>query len=104
MKAKIKKGDKVKVLQGKDRGKTGSVESVSLKTGEVLVGGINLYKRHLKPRTGAADSGGIIDRPRPLAVSKVALICPKCGKITRVGFSISKQGKARICRLCKAEI
>ncbi|MGI5826748.1 MAG: 50S ribosomal protein L24 [Patescibacteria group bacterium] len=105
MKSKIKKGDKVKVLQGKDRGKTGSVESVSLKTGEVLVGGINLYKKHLKPRSEAdKSSGGIIDRPRPLAVSKVALICSKCGKITRVGFAMSKQGKARICRLCKAEI
>lgn len=103
MKAKIKKGDKVQVLQGKDQGKTGSVEAVLLKDNKVLVGKINLYKKHLKARS-QGESGGIVDRPRPLAVSKVALICQKCGKITRVGFSMAKDSKNRICKKCKALI
>lgn len=102
---KIKKGDKVKVLQGKDRGKTGSVESISFKNREVLVAGINLYKRHMKPKSkGDQSTGGIVERPRPLLISKVALICSKCGKITRAGFALTKDTKNRICRRCKAEI
>lgn len=89
---KIKKGDKVKILLGKDRGKTGTVDRVLAKTGKVLIIGLNIFKKHLKPR-GEGQPGEIIDRSQPLAASKVALICPKCGKITR----------QRICRSCKAE-
>lgn len=102
---KIKKGDKVKVMLGKDRGKTGTVERVFQKKGTVLVSGVNLYKRHLKPRSEQDEStGGIIDKVRPLAIAKVALICPKCGKITRVGYSLAQGEKKRLCRACKAEI
>lgn len=90
---KIKKGDKVRVLLGKDRGKIGTVERVLAKKGQVLVGGVNLYKRHTKPRQGEG-TGGIIEKIRPLAASKVALICQKCGKMTR----------HRICQNCKSEI
>ena len=102
---KLKKGDKVKVMLGKDRGKTGTVDRVFRKESLVLVSGINLYKRHLKPRREKdQNSGGIVDKARPLNSAKVALICPKCGKITRVGFLLSKGTKVRICRICKAEI
>ncbi len=102
---KLRKGDKVKVLLGKDRGKTGTIDRVWDKKGEVLVGGVNLYKRHLKPRSEQDKStGGIVDKTRPLAASKVALICPKCGKITRPAFSLDQGVKRRLCRVCKAEI
>ncbi len=102
---KLKKGDKVKIMLGKDRGKTGTIDRVFRKKDEVLVGGVNLYKKHLKPRSEQdKSSGGIIDKTRPLAVAKVALICPKCGKITRSAFSLNKGEKSRICRVCKAEI
>lgn len=102
---KIKKGDKVKILQGKDEGKTGTVDRVFEKNGSILVGGLNLYKRHSKPRgQGDKSSGGIIDLSRPLKISKVALVCPKCNKDTRVGYRISGKEKVRICRKCEAEI
>lgn len=102
---KIKKGDKVQVLLGKDRGKTGTVDVVFQKKGLVLVSGINIYKKHLKPRgEGRQKTGGIIDQVHPLKVSKVGLICPKCGKVSRVGFLKTKEGKTRICHTCKGEI
>lgn len=101
---KIKKGDKVKILLGKDRGKTGTVDRVLAKEGMVLVGGVNMYKKHAKPKSEGDNTGGIIDKVRPLPISKVQLICEKCGKITRVGFSLSKGEKERICLKCKAQI
>lgn len=103
---KIKKGDKVKILSGKDRGRVGTVELVLGKSREVLVGGLNIFKKHSKPRK-EGDKGGIIDKSRPLAIAKVALVCPKCGMVTRVGYKITNLGKKeknRICLKCKAEI
>jgi len=99
---KIKKGDKVQILQGKDRGKTGTVEFVLAKSGKVLVGGLNIFKKHLKPR-GEGDKGGIIEKSRPLAVSKIGLVCPKCGKAGRVGYKVLGEEKKRICLKCKGE-
>jgi len=84
---KIKKGDKVKILQGKDSGKTGNIERVFGKEGKVLIGGLNLYKKHMKPRgEGQNSQGGIVSLGRPILVSKVSLICPKCSKQTRVKY------------------
>ncbi|PIS14440.1 50S ribosomal protein L24 [Candidatus Shapirobacteria bacterium CG09_land_8_20_14_0_10_39_12] len=100
---KIKKGDKVKILIGKDAGRTGTVEFVLGKKNEVLVGGLNIFKKHAKPR-GEGDRGGIIDKSRPLNVAKVALICPKCGKTARVGYRTIGGKKNRICLKCKTEI
>lgn len=99
---KIRKGDKVKILLGKDRGKDGKVEYVLGKENKVFVGGVNLYKRHVKKHRDM--QGGIIDIPKPLNVSNVALICPSCNKITRVGFKIVENEKVRICRKCEKEI
>lgn len=99
---KIKKGDQVKILLGKDRGKTGPVKYVKGKEGKVLVGGANLYKRHVK-KMGDVQ-GGIIDTPKPLNISNVGLICPNCKKITRVGYKMAGKEKVRICRKCKKEI
>jgi len=99
---KIKKGDKVKVMTGKDKGKEGKVERVYKKSGKVLVANINLYKRHVK-KSDKIPQGGIIDVPRPLDVAKVMLICPKCGKLTRVGFKVEKDKKYRICKKCNSK-
>lgn len=100
---KLKKGDKVKVTTGKDRGKEGAIEKVWQKENKVMVLGINLYKRHLKPRA-EGQKGEIKELPRPLPVSNVALICPKCKKETKVGYKIIKDSKVRICRKCGAEL
>ena len=99
---KIKKGDKVKILLGKDRGKTGKVEYVLTKTDKVFVGGANLYKRHVRKQKDM--QGGIIDIPKPLNISNVALICPSCNKTTRVGFKLLGDTKVRICKKCGKEI
>lgn len=99
---KIKKGDKVKILLGKDRGKEGAIAFVLAKGGRVFVEGVNLYKRHVKKRQGI--EGGIIDIPKSLDISNVGLICPNCKKITRIGFKVGKGEKLRICKKCKKEI
>lgn len=99
---KIKKGDKVKVLLGKDRGKEEVVQYVLVKKGKVFVEGVNIYKRHIKKQ--GDREGGIIDLPKPMDISNVALICPNCKKLTRVGFKSSGDIKMRICRKCGKEI
>lgn len=100
---KLKKGDLVTVTKGKDKGKTEKIEKVFSKEGKVLITGINQYKRHLKSRVpGKASEIATITKPVP--ASNVALVCPKCKKLTRVGFMIEKGKKTRICRKCKKEI
>ena len=100
---KIKKGDRVVVLQGKDRGKEGTVMRAIPSKGKVIVEGVNIAKKHQKP-TRSTMQGGIIDKDMPLDVSNVALICPKDGA-TRVGYKISDTGaKSRVCRKCGQEL
>ncbi|HJY98553.1 MAG TPA: 50S ribosomal protein L24 [Patescibacteria group bacterium] len=99
---KLKKGDTVKVMAGKDKGREGKIEKIFPEEGKALVPGVNLYKKHVK---GFGDvKGGIYDIPRPLVFGKIALICPKCKKITRVGFKFAGKEKVRVCRKCKKEI
>jgi large subunit ribosomal protein L24 len=100
---KIKKGDQVKVVRGKDSGKTGSVDKVLSREEKVLVIGVNQYKRHMKARTQNKPSE-IVTLTKPLPVSNVRLICPKCKLPTRVGYSMQKDKKVRICRRCEQEI
>ena len=78
---KIKIGDTVKVLSGKDKGREGKVEKVLFKNSTCVVPGLNMYKRHVKGKPG--QKGGIYDVPRPLALSKVMLVCPKCKRATK---------------------
>ena len=100
---KIKKGDRVVVLQGKDRGKEGVVMRAIPAKGKVIVEGVNVAKKHQKP-TRVTMQGGIIDKDMPLDVSNVAIICPKDGA-TRVGYRVSDNGeKARVCRKCGQEL
>lgn len=100
---KLRKGDKIRVTAGKDRGKEGPVEKVWPAINKVTVTGVNVYKRHTKARA-QGQKGGIMDFLRPLPESNVALICPKCKQVTRVGYEISKKDKVRICRKCGQEI
>ncbi|KKU09330.1 MAG: 50S ribosomal protein L24 [Candidatus Woesebacteria bacterium GW2011_GWB1_45_5] len=99
---KLKAGDTVKIIAGKDKGRTAKIEKVLPKEGKAIVPGVNMYKKHVK---GVGDvKGGVYDLPRPLPFGKVALICPKCKKQTRVGFKFAGSQKVRICKKCKKEI
>jgi large subunit ribosomal protein L24 len=104
---KIKKGDLVLVISGKWRGKTGKVLRAFPKKMKILVEGVNLVKKHQRPRK-EGEKGQIIEVPKPLSVSKVKLICPHCKKATRVGFLIKKEKekkeKVRVCKKCEKEI
>lgn len=95
---KIKKGDLVKVIAGKDKGREGTVERVYPNQDKVLIANINLYKRHLR-KSQEMPEGGIVSLPRPLHVSNVMLIDPKTKKITRVGFQIKNGKKSRIAKV-----
>ncbi len=101
---KIKKGDQVKVLTGKDRGATGTVTRVLPAAGKVIVDGVNIAKKHQRA-TNATMQGGIIDKDMPIPVANVALVCPSCGKPTRVGYKIDGDGtKVRVCKKCGGEM
>ena len=96
---KLKKNDQVIVLYGKDKGRKGKIEKVFPKTNKVLVPGVNIYKKHLKPQ-GEGRPGGIIDKVFPLPVSNVELLCPKCNQKTRIGYQVTKGDKQRLCKKC----
>lgn len=100
---KIRKNDQVKILSGKDRGKTGKVLRVIPKTGKVLVGGLNLVKKHSRPKR-QGEKGQRVTVPAPVNASNLMLVCPKCSKASRVGFKISGKNKFRVCNKCKSEI
>ncbi|HEY8201818.1 MAG TPA: 50S ribosomal protein L24 [Actinomycetota bacterium] len=108
MAAKIRKGDRVRVLAGKDLGKEGRVISVFPTKGRVLVEGVNRVKRHekIRPAKGGrgGQEGGIVTMELPVNLSNVTLVCGSCGP-TRVGFRMDPEGvKARICRKCESEL
>jgi large subunit ribosomal protein L24 len=101
---KIRKGDRVRVLSGKDKGKEGAVMRTLPREGKVIVDGVNVARKSQRP-TRTTQQGGIIDKDMPIQVSNVALVCPSCGKPTRVGYTIDKSGqKARVCKKCGGEI
>ena len=101
---KIKKGDRVVVLTGKDRGKSGEVIRTLPKEGKVIVDGVNVAKKHQRA-TRATVQGGIIDKDMPLPVSSVAIISPGDGRPTRVGYRVDDQGrKIRICKRTGADL
>ena len=100
---KLKKGDRVKVIAGKDVGKDGVIMRVLPEKNKVIVEGVNIAKKHQRP-TRATMQGGIIDKDMPIHASNVALICGSCGA-TRLGFRFDDAGKKiRICRKCKADV
>lgn len=98
-KVHVKTGDTVKVLSGKCRGKEGKVLAVSPKEGKVIVEGVNIVSKHVKPRK-MGEEGGIVNVESALYASKVQLVCPHCKKATRVGHNVSSEGKVRVCKKC----
>lgn len=100
---KLKIGDNIKVVAGKDKGRDGKIEKVNLKSNTIVVTGVNLYKRHLKGNQSGLKAG-IYDIPRPIDVSKVSLVCPNCKKITRVLVKKEKKTINRYCRKCTKKI
>ena len=100
---KVKKGDTVQVLSGNDKGKTGEVLEVIPKTSKIIVKGINVRKKHVKPRR-QGEEGGIVSAECAIHSSKVNVVCSKCGKPTRVGFTIEKDEKVRVCKKCGEKI
>lgn len=102
-KLKLKKGDLVVVTVGKDRGKQSKIERVFPKKAMVLLPGLNQYKKHRKPQ-GENRPGEILTLSRPMAISKVALICPKCKQQTRIGQKTVNDKKVRFCKKCEQNI
>lgn len=101
--AKIKRGDTVLIISGKDRGKHGKILDVFPKEEKIVVEGANIRKKHIRPRR-AGEKGQIVEMPAPIDISNVKLICSKCGKPTRVGYKIAENKKYRICKKCGGEI
>jgi large subunit ribosomal protein L24 len=100
---KFKKGDEVIITIGKDKGKKGKIDKMILKDNSVLLPGLNVFKRHIKKRD-ERNQGGIIEFSRPFSTSKIALVCPKCGKPTRIGYQVTDGKKDRVCRKCDSII
>ena len=99
----IKKGDTVVVLSGKDKGKQGKVLGTVPGSLKVVVEGINMVTCHVKPRK-QGEEGGIVKREAAIYASKVQVVCPKCGKNTRVGYELKDGKKVRTCKKCGAEL
>lgn len=102
-KMNVKKGDKVQVISGKDKGAQGEVLRAMPAEGKVIVEGVAIVKKHQKP-TQMGQQGGIVEREAAIDVSNVMLICPKCGKPTRVGHAGTGKNKKRVCKKCGAEL
>jgi large subunit ribosomal protein L24 len=95
---KIKKGDNVKILKGKDRGKVGKVVRVFRDLNKVLIEGVNLYKKHVRPRK-QGEKGEVVQIAKPISAANVALLCPNCKQPTRIGYRITDK-KFRYCKKC----
>ena len=105
IKVKIKKEDTVKIIAGRDRGKTGRVLQVDAERGKVLVEGVSLVKRHTRPNPQKQIKGGIAERESPLAVSNVMIVCPGCNKAVRIAHHVDqiaggRTRRSRVCRKC----
>jgi len=98
MKTKLRRDDTVKIVSGKDRGKTGKVLRIDTSSGRVIVQGLNMVRKAVKARR-QNDKGGIIDVEAALDISNVMIVCKKCGP-TRIGFVVDDNDKKRICRKC----
>ena len=100
----VRSKDQVVVISGKDKGKKGKITAAYPKTGKVVVEGVNMVTKHQKARN-AMQPGGIIHKEAPIDASNVMLVCPKCKKGVRVGYSVLENGtKVRVCKKCGASI
>ncbi len=97
----IRRGDVVKVMSGRSKGKTGKVLNVNREKGRITVEHANMIKRHTRPNPSKNVRGGIVEKEGPVHISSVMLICPSCGKHTRVGHTKLPDGtRVRVCRRC----
>lgn len=99
----IRKGDTVKILAGKNRGKTGRVLKVFTESNLVTIDGVNVYKKHVRPKK-QGEKGEVVSLVRPLQASNVQIVCPACSRSARVGFRIEGETKTRYCKKCNASI
>lgn len=100
---KIKKGDTVKVMSGKEKGKTAKVSRVFPQNGTIVLEGLFLVKKFVKPKR-AEEKGQIVAAPRAISVSKVMIVCKHCGKSARIGYALSGSEKVRVCKKCGATL
>ncbi len=100
---KIKKGDTVLIISGKDKGKKAKVLESFPKDNKIMVEGVNIVKKHRKPKK-ENEKGQVVEIPKPIDASNVKLVCPKCNKTTRVGYRLTEKGKYRICKKCEQEL
>ena len=100
---KLRKGDQVQVIAGKDLGKTGEITRVLVNADKVIVDGVNVAKRHQRATKGTMQ-GGIIDKDMPIHVSNVAIVCTACGKHSRIGYRMDGDTKVRVCRKCGKDL
>lgn len=99
----VKKGDQAVVISGKEKGKKGKVAQVIPTTGKVVIENVNVVSRHKKPRS-AQEKGGIMKKAAPIDASNVMVVCPACGKATRVAHKVIDGEKARVCKKCGASL
>lgn len=103
---KIRRGDNVRVMSGKDRGKEGKILAVFPTQRRIIIEGVNVVKRHMKLRAArgrAGQEGGIISKEAPVHASNVQIVCPSCGP-TRIGYEVKDGTKTRVCRKCSGEL
>lgn len=100
---KIHKNDTILIITGKDKGKKGKVLKSLPKESKIIVEGLNIAKKHARPKK-QGEKGQIIEVSRPINISNVKLVCPRCGQPARVGYKITEQEKYRMCKKCQAEI
>jgi len=100
---KYKKGDLILVTKGKDKGKTGKIDKCLPKINKIVVSGVNVYKKNVKPNR-RNPQGGIVDFNSAIYADNVTMICPRCTKTTRVSYKITQKDKLRICKKCKESI
>lgn len=96
---RLKKNDNVLIISGKDRGRKGKIMKVLPKDGKIVVEGMNIHKRHRKPKR-QGQKGEVVEFPAPLDVANVKFVCPKCTKAVRLGYKISGDSKFRACKKC----
>jgi len=99
----IKTGDTVLIIAGKDRGKSGKVNEVYPRSNKIIVESLNIVRKHVRPKK-EGEKGQRVEVPRPIDVSNVKIICPKCKKAARIGYRVIGKGKVRICKKCLQEM
>lgn len=100
---KIKKGDSVLIISGKDKGRTAKILKSIPKEGKILVEGMNLKSKHVRPKK-QGEQGQVVKVSLPIQASNAKFLCPKCGKASRLGYKIDGDKKYRICKKCKSEV